>query len=283
MKNAVISDIHLEFSQMKDTIPQVDNLFLPGDVFVANYLNPSRTDKDASKHCNVVKDFFHKCLDSAKFIFIVPGNHEFYHGHISTIEQNLAQWLINLVPELDGVLFVLDGNQIFDLNGKWSLAGCTLWSDMNKEDPLSMDAIRSTLNDYKCIYTDEKRKVPIRPINVLAMHKVFLSQLADRYKEAEERDRDMVIMTHHAPTFKSIDPKYKNDSLINGAYASDLSDFILDRPRIKYWLHGHIHAINDYMVGDCRVISNPRGYVMESKYDYGERNRDFKSEFSFSL
>ena len=95
--------------------------------------------------------------------------------------------------------------------------------------------------------------------------------------------RKLIVMTHHAPTFKSIHPKYINDRQLNGAYASDLSDFILDRPLIKYWLHGHIHATNDYMVGDCRVISNPRGYVMESKYDYGERNVDFESEFSFSL
>jgi hypothetical protein len=25
-------------------------------------------------------------------------------------------------------------------------------------------------------------------------------------------------------------------------------------------VHGHIHENNDYMVGNCRIISNPRGY-----------------------
>jgi hypothetical protein len=39
-----------------------------------------------------------------------------------------------------------------------------------------------------------------------------------------------------------------------------LSEFILDRPQIKLWTHGHVHNVNDYMIGDTRVVSNPRGY-----------------------
>jgi hypothetical protein len=69
-----------------------------------------------------------------------------------------------------------------------------------------------------------------------------------------------VIITHHAPTSVSIADHYKHDRLMNGAYYSDLSDFILDHPQIKYWTHGHMHNSSDYMVGDCRVICNPRGY-----------------------
>lgn len=26
------------------------------------------------------------------------------------------------------------------------------------------------------------------------------------------------------------------------------------------WVHGHTHMSVDYMVGSCRVVSNPRGY-----------------------
>lgn len=26
------------------------------------------------------------------------------------------------------------------------------------------------------------------------------------------------------------------------------------------WSHGHTHKSVDYMVGDCRIVSNPRGY-----------------------
>jgi hypothetical protein len=45
-----------------------------------------------------------------------------------------------------------------------------------------------------------------------------------------------------------------NDTLMNGAFASDLSEFIMDRPQIKMWTHGHMHNVSDYMVGDTRVF-----------------------------
>lgn len=47
---------------------------------------------------------------------------------------------------------------------------------------------------------------------------------------------------------------------MNGGYTSDLIDFILDRPQIKLWTHGHTHEQFDYMLGTTRVVCNPRGY-----------------------
>jgi hypothetical protein len=35
---------------------------------------------------------------------------------------------------------------------------------------------------------------------------------------------------------------------MNGAYCSDLSNFILDHPQIKYWIHGHLNDAEDYMI-----------------------------------
>lgn len=48
---------------------------------------------------------------------------------------------------------------------------------------------------------------------------------------------------------------------MNGAYCSDLSNFILDHPQIKYWIHGHLHDAVDYMIGSTHITSNPRGYT----------------------
>jgi hypothetical protein len=58
----------------------------------------------------------------------------------------------------------------------------------------------------------------------------------------------------------SIHEFYKNEYHVNGAYHSDLSNFILDRPQIKLWTHGHTHHAFDYMLGSCRIVCNPRGY-----------------------
>jgi hypothetical protein len=82
-----------------------------------------------------------------------------------------------------------------------------------------------------------------------------------------------VVVTHHAPTTLSIAEWFKHDTLMNGAFASDLTDFILDRPQIKLWTHGHMHNVSDYMIGDTRVVCNPRGYV---GYEEGPKNFEIK-------
>jgi len=54
--------------------------------------------------------------------------------------------------------------------------------------------------------------------------------------------------------------QYEDNVMVNGAYSSDLTEFILDRPQIKLWTHGHTHHVFDYMVGSTRIFCNPRGY-----------------------
>ena len=75
-----------------------------------------------------------------------------------------------------------------------------------------------------------------------------------------KNDNKYVVVGHHAPSKSSTKPRYQDDTLMNGGYSSDLSDFILDRPCIKLWTHGHTHDVFDYMVGSTRVVCNPRGY-----------------------
>jgi Icc-related predicted phosphoesterase len=70
----------------------------------------------------------------------------------------------------------------------------------------------------------------------------------------------VIVVGHHAPSKASTHPRYRGETIVNGAYSSDLSEFILDRPGIKLWTHGHTHEDFDYMIGDCRVVCNPRGY-----------------------
>ena len=39
-----------------------------------------------------------------------------------------------------------------------------------------------------------------------------------------------------------------------------MDDFILDRPEIALWTHGHTHEDFDYHIGSTRILCNPRGY-----------------------
>jgi Icc-related predicted phosphoesterase len=77
----------------------------------------------------------------------------------------------------------------------------------------------------------------------------------------QDKTKTYVVVTHHAPSGESVAECYKGDTLMNGAFASDLSELIMDRPQIKLWTHGHMHNMSNYWVGDTRVVCNPRGYI----------------------
>ena len=74
-------------------------------------------------------------------------------------------------------------------------------------------------------------------------------------------DQKFVVVGHHSPSRLSTHEQYKNETLMNGGYSSELDEFILDHPQIKLWTHGHTHHDFDYMIGSTRVVCNPRGYI----------------------
>ena len=88
----------------------------------------------------------------------------------------------------------------------------------------------------------------------------------------------VVVVTHHSPSKQSTHPRYARDVIMNGAYSSDLSEFILDHENILFWTHGHMHDPSDYMIGQCRVICNPRGY-----YGYESQVQKFDPTVGFDI
>jgi hypothetical protein len=104
------------------------------------------------------------------------------------------------------------------------------------------------------------REAYLSPQDVIEDHKAMLKVIDDVYKNIPPW-KTTVVCGHHAPSKGSEHPRYKHDTLMNGAYNSRLEDFILARPGIKLWTHGHTHEDFDYMIGSTRVVCNPRGYI----------------------
>jgi Icc-related predicted phosphoesterase len=67
-----------------------------------------------------------------------------------------------------------------------------------------------------------------------------------------------VVVTHHAPSSRSIDPA-EEEELIGAAYASNL-DSLVAESHARFWIHGHIHRPATYWIERTCIISNPRGY-----------------------
>jgi len=92
---------------------------------------------------------------------------------------------------------------------------------------------------------------------------------------AEPFSGKTVVITHMAPSARSIPDHYK-DELLSAAYASHLDELAQGA---DLWIHGHIHDSVDYSIGNCRVISNPLGYPRSDEQGIAAQNSRFNPNF----
>jgi predicted phosphodiesterase len=283
MRIALASDVHLEFGHLDlSNTDNADVLILSGDICVASKFGPN------------YDRFFQDASRLFKNVVYIMGNHEHYDGDFAKSESILraalerysnVHFLEKEIVKIDDVTFI----------------GGTLWTDMNKEDPLTMYHVQRRMNDFRIVRNSNRmvtRTVPIYEENPLytedgknggkyvTNEKGFYIEIGQKKKQEPSTfcpedavpehkamieyirtviegkfDEKFVVVGHHAPSRQSTHPRYQHDALMNGAYSSSLDEFILDHPQIKLWTHGHTHEDFDYMIGTTRVFCNPRGYI----------------------
>jgi Icc-related predicted phosphoesterase len=255
MRVNIISDLHLEFGDLE--LPGGDILVISGDVCESRTLTKYKydpmnimTETGNPKRMDRAQRFFHEECAKYREVIYVMGNHEHYHGRYDKTVHELKA----TVPDNVNVL----ENESIEIDGVLFLGG-TLWTDCNKGDPLTLHALGDMMNDFRIIRNDELGFTKLRPAHTMHRHQRTVTYL--KTVLADRKDNKVVVVGHHAPTLNSIHEKYRNDQLMNGGYASDLSELILDHPQIVLWCHGHMHDPFDYMVGETRVVCNPRGYA----------------------
>jgi len=292
MKIAICSDLHLEFGDINlQNTEDAQVLILSGDIMVAkdlgapdphNFLEGARSTRFV--------DFFKRCSFQFPHVIYVMGNHEHYHGDYATSASKIRSMLA--ANSLDNVR-LLD-KEMLDIGDSHRFVGGTLWTDMNGEDEMTMNHVSRRMNDFQICENsaemvnyrtfavgDDEHKVAkfktrpatLSPRHVVEDHKAMLKFIDEVY-DSTPPWMTMVVVGHHAPSKGSEHPRYKNDQLMNGAYNSQLDGFIMDRPGIKLWTHGHTHEDFDYMIKGCRVVCNPRGYI-----NYEDRADRFELKF----
>lgn len=287
MKIAVCSDLHLEFGDihLKNT-ENAEVLILSGDILIASeleYLDIEGTDHTTQEaKGRRYYEFLKKCCEEFPNVIMVMGNHEHYHGDF----KYSYDYITNVTKGFDN-FHLLDKESML-LNG-YMFFGGSLWTDMNNEDPSTMRMMSHSMNDYqmclnshrpisyKTIDADGKmvyreRPSDFTPEDSVEDHHKFLVKLSTCLQENSVTP--FVVVGHHAPSKSSTHPRYKNEKMMNGAYSSDLTDFILNHRQIKLWTHGHTHESFDYMIGTTRIVCNPRGYI-----NYEDRADDFELKF----
>ena len=157
-------------------------------------------------------------------------------------------------------------NDFKELPNDIIVVGCTLFTDFQAFDnrEVAMLASEKYLNDYRYVHTYDNFGTS-RLVNVLDYEKWFKEslQFIEGMCEANPTCK-IIVLTHHAPSLKSLSPEYVND-ILSASYVSNLEDFIKKHRNIKMWCHGHVHRPFNYKIGECDVICNPFGYYNENE------------------
>tara|TARA_Y100000034_G_C6894417_1_gene412054 strand:- start:397 stop:1164 length:768 start_codon:yes stop_codon:yes gene_type:complete len=229
MRINYMSDLHLEFGPMEIEPDGGDILVLAGDINIKGRV-----------------DWINTIANKFNHVLYILGNHEFYRGTIDNIYKKIKERLVDNVHLLENESITID-----DV----TFHGATLWSDFLNGNPMSYLQCNQEINDYRLIRAGTGKQ-RFRPQLAHKLHYISKAFLQENVKEGD------IVITHMAPSLLSIHEKYKNDMNINGAYASDLSELILDT-KPKLWFHGHMHYSFDYTIGNTRILCNPRGYIGE--------------------
>jgi predicted MPP superfamily phosphohydrolase len=253
----IASDLHLEFrgENFKKLIkPSAPILFLLGDISACGMPIPWET----------YKNFIRYISPKYKYIFHVPGNHEYYTTNKNITPADTISGIDNKIKNFAKTtsnLYFLNNNVVrlsID-NKKYVFVGTTLWTNVRKND---YKFIQSNMNDYCNIHVNNeldnsKGAKLTRKFNVCDMNKLHIKSVnyVLNIIKKNKSDENIILLTHHKP-IRTIDIE-KNR--ISQAYETDLSDIIIKTP-VKLACYGHTHVKFDKIINGVRCFSNPKGY-----------------------
>jgi Icc-related predicted phosphoesterase len=231
MKIQVLSDIHNEFSELRIPITDADVVILAGDIDVKLRAIPW-------------------ALKFDKPVIYVLGNHEFYKMQIEKVKDKTRGLVQNSnIHFLDDEELIIDGVRFL---------GGTLWTDFNlfgrSNAEFAMIDAQFNMSDFQVIRIGPSFR-RLLPRDTVIFHEKTVAFLSE--KLVQPYDGKTVVVTHHAPSLRSVHHRYLQDKL-TPSYASNLEHLMSET--VCLWIHGHVHHCNDYVLHGTRVISNPRGY-----------------------
>jgi len=244
MKIKYMSDLHLEFGQLnEEPTDNADVLILAGDINIKGRVG-----------------WINEQIEKYKHVIYVTGNHEYYNSNISHLDSRLEENLDPRIHFLQNKSVKIEDTMFH---------GSTLWTDMTLADEYFINRGMSDFNVIS-INNDDVINNGFRKFRT---HDSKVEHYAAmEYLKANVKKGDVVI-THHAPSFKSSLDCFIGSTL-NPAFATDLSAFIMDY-RPKFWIHGHMHNTSDYMISGTRILCNPRGYIHEENHEF-DVNKTFE-------
>ncbi len=231
MRIQFISDLHEKFPYIT---PQADYIAVLGDV--ANPFDPRY-----ELYLQYLSNLF-------RGVFVVFGNHEYYHNIMHEAENHMQQICFRLrnVYFLNNKSMIIDGCLII---------GSTLWSAVEQ------DAF-DYLNCGNLIRMNKKKYMDF--IDYRILHNNCVKFIQEELQKGMEKDMPIVILTHYAPVHEM---NCNRQTRLNSGFSTNLS-FILEqnnqKRNLKAWLSGHTHKCLTIMKSGVLFSSNCLGHMDEN-------------------
>lgn len=253
MKIHILSDLHLEFGNYQPPVDtdEADVIVLPGDIWK----------KEHGIH-------WARATFPSQQVIYVPGNHEYYGAMRGEVNARMR------IAARETGVHLLNCNVVV-ISGVRFL-GATLWTDfelfgsaMQEE---CMACAQISLSDFRAIHEGSRH---FSPMDSLQLHNQAAEWVEMKLKN-ETFDGPTVVVTHHAPSWTSVVPRWQKD-LLSACFASRLEHLL---GFSELWIHGHTHSSLDYIEAGTRVLCNPRGYLNRGG---GNENPDFNPMLTVEL
>lgn len=238
MRINYFSDIHLEFGDLAIPDNDADIVIAAGDIGIG------RQGVQWLKTIN-------------KPVIYIAGNHEFYTHEYRNTMAMLHSSCVN-----SNIYFLERNTLVFE---DVRFIACTLWTDLLKHGEKKAHDVSLRLNDFRTIRFKE---FSFDQAAFTQLHRRSLLWLENEL--AAPFEGKTVVITHHAPS--ELSWKEPFNELKKMAYCNSLEDLIRQH-QIVAWFHGHIHYPNDYLIGNTRILSNPRGYHGRKEVEGFDQNK----------
>ena len=207
---------------------------------------------DLSDDLGVVESVFRGARADDRPLLYVPGNHELRgeegcEGRLATLgalcRESGTELLARGLFERSSVV----------------VAGAILWTALREQDGEDavprLAPILHDLGQIRC-----RDGAPWRAAHWLHEHEADTAWLRATFRSEVWRrpGRVRIVVTHHAPSFRSLPPEGWTYSDLDPAFASDC-DSLVEESGADLWIHGHVHVPAAYRIGRTQVLCNPAG------------------------
>jgi predicted phosphodiesterase len=245
-KFQIVSDLHIEYrnNEIPDPLslitPTSEILILAGDI-------------GSLYKIKQLQGFLEQLCVHFKTVLYVPGNHEYYmvpndNSYEPLSMQSLTNRLYYLEKSIPN-LYILNQSSVIINN--ICITGCTLWSKAEVCIPKFIVRIHGMTNHiYEQRYIND------------------LNYIQKMMKYCKSNDLQMVVVTHHCPSYDVLGNSHKSNDRFVSLYVSKL-DYLLKSSNVHTWIAGHTHKNFDFITeGGTHLVSNQRGKPRDNVYDF---------------